>query len=177
MCSLLYNVLLLFVKLRRIGLLKSIPCCLILSFVVKCTLLVFNQAQLVLSICHPCTFNGRQFLSSIHKDWQTNLSPYFVLLIAGIFVIFLFNIYISPFTLGQQFVIHVLFTGEPICLFIWFLFSNHFQVFRRSSPQCSGVKCNQIYELIQLYTRWIYLYQTLASWGHQLDHVKLWNKL
>ena len=88
MCSLLYNVLLLFVKLRRIGLLKSIPCCLILSFVVKCTLLVFNQAQLVLSICHPCTFNGRQFLSSIHKDWQTNLSPYFVLLLAGIFVIF-----------------------------------------------------------------------------------------
>ena len=88
MCSLLYNVLLLFVKLRRIGLLKSIPCCLILSFVVKCTLLVFNQAQLVLSICHPCTLIGRQFLSSIHKDWQTNLSPYFVLLIAGIFVIF-----------------------------------------------------------------------------------------
>ena len=138
MCSLLYNVLLLFVKLRRIGLLKSIPCCLILSFVVKCTLLVFNQPQLVLSICHPCTLIGRQFLSSNHKDWQTSLSPYFVLLIAGIFVIFfwpgahffiktilwfkkvlfLFNIYISPFTLGQQFVIHVLFTGEPICLFI-----------------------------------------------------------
>ena len=90
---------------------------------------------------------------------------------------FLFNIYISPFTLGQQFVIHVLFTGEPICLFIWFLFSNNFQVFRRSSPQWSGVKFNQIYELIHLYTRWIYLYQRLASWGHQLDHVKLWNKL
>ena len=37
-----WNVLLLFAKLKRIGLLKSISRCLILPFVVKCTL-VFNQ--------------------------------------------------------------------------------------------------------------------------------------
>ena len=72
------NVLLLFVKLRHIGLLKSIPCCLILSFVVKHTLL-FNQTMLafirvVLSNCHPVVLlRTRQFISPLTPNLSTCL--------------------------------------------------------------------------------------------------------
>ena len=86
-----WNVLLLFAKLKRIGLLKSISLCLILPFVVKCTL-VFNQGlfhflsswtfkiQMHKYKCKCKLVFNKTFFSSSHTFKYTNTQIHLLLI-------------------------------------------------------------------------------------------------